>query len=101
VLSGGWLRTEGTGLALYEMIPGSSSHFGTQAETNRYAKMYRSDNLEFVVSQSIWMEGEAKFADIILPNSGRYTIRITCDGHEPKLMDADVEKSIYLGTMWL
>jgi molybdopterin guanine dinucleotide-containing S/N-oxide reductase-like protein len=43
------------------------SHFGTQAETNRYAKMYRSANLEFVVNQSIWFEGETKFADIILP----------------------------------
>jgi trimethylamine-N-oxide reductase (cytochrome c) len=36
-------------------------------DTNRYARAYRSDNLEFVVNQSIWFEGEAKFADIILP----------------------------------
>jgi molybdopterin guanine dinucleotide-containing S/N-oxide reductase-like protein len=43
------------------------SHFGTQAETDRYARMYRSENLEFVVNQSIWFEGEAKFADIIFP----------------------------------
>ena len=43
------------------------SHFGTMADSNRYARMYRSDNLEFVVNQSIWFEGEAKFADIILP----------------------------------
>ncbi|MGA7677971.1 MAG: molybdopterin-dependent oxidoreductase [Dehalococcoidia bacterium] len=43
------------------------SHIGTMAETNRYVKAYRSDNLEFVVNQSIWFEGEAKFADIILP----------------------------------
>jgi molybdopterin guanine dinucleotide-containing S/N-oxide reductase-like protein len=43
------------------------SHMGTMAETNRYANMYRSANLECVVNQSIWMEGEAKFADIILP----------------------------------
>jgi molybdopterin guanine dinucleotide-containing S/N-oxide reductase-like protein len=43
------------------------SHFGTQAETNRYAKMYRSPNLEFVVNQAIWFEGETKFADIIFP----------------------------------
>ena len=43
------------------------SHFGTMCETNRYARAYRSDNLEFVVNQSIWFEGEAKFADIILP----------------------------------
>jgi molybdopterin guanine dinucleotide-containing S/N-oxide reductase-like protein len=43
------------------------SHMGTMCETNRYATMYRSSNLEFVVNQSIWFEGEAKFADIILP----------------------------------
>jgi trimethylamine-N-oxide reductase (cytochrome c) len=43
------------------------SHFGTMTETNRYARMYRSDKLEFVVNQSIWFEGEAKFADILLP----------------------------------
>jgi trimethylamine-N-oxide reductase (cytochrome c) len=43
------------------------SHFGTMADSNRYARAYRSENLEFVVNQSIWFEGEAKFADIILP----------------------------------
>lgn len=43
------------------------SHFGTMADTNRYVKAYRSENLEFVANQSIWMEGEARFADIILP----------------------------------
>jgi molybdopterin guanine dinucleotide-containing S/N-oxide reductase-like protein len=43
------------------------SHFGTMVETNRYARAYRSNNLEFVVNQSIWFEGETKFADIILP----------------------------------
>ncbi len=43
------------------------SHFGTMNETNRYVKAYRTDSLEFVVNQSIWFEGEAKFADVILP----------------------------------
>jgi anaerobic selenocysteine-containing dehydrogenase len=43
------------------------SHVSTMTETNRYVKAYRSDNLEFVVNQSIWFEGETKFADIILP----------------------------------
>jgi molybdopterin guanine dinucleotide-containing S/N-oxide reductase-like protein len=43
------------------------SHFGTMSETDRYARMYRSEKLEFVVNQSIWFEGEAKFADVILP----------------------------------
>ena len=40
---------------------------GTMSETNRYVKAYRSENLEFVVNQSIWFEGESKFADVILP----------------------------------
>ena len=43
------------------------SHFGTMTDTNRFAHMYRSDKLEFVVNQGIWMEGETKFADVILP----------------------------------
>lgn len=43
------------------------SHIGTMCETNRYVKAYQSENLEFIVNQSIWFEGEAKFADIILP----------------------------------
>jgi len=43
------------------------SHIGTMCDTNRYARMYKSENLECVVNQSIWFEGEAKFADIILP----------------------------------
>jgi trimethylamine-N-oxide reductase (cytochrome c) len=43
------------------------SHFGTMTETNRFARAYRSENLEFVVNQSIWFEGEAKFADVLLP----------------------------------
>jgi molybdopterin guanine dinucleotide-containing S/N-oxide reductase-like protein len=43
------------------------SHFGTMADSNRYARAYQSDHLEFVVNQSIWFEGEAKFADVLLP----------------------------------
>jgi trimethylamine-N-oxide reductase (cytochrome c) len=43
------------------------SYIATMSETNRYVKSYRSPKLEIVVNQSIWMEGEAKFADIILP----------------------------------
>ncbi|MBT6200313.1 MAG: molybdopterin-dependent oxidoreductase [Bacteroidetes Order II. Incertae sedis bacterium] len=43
------------------------SFIGTGADTNRYVNMYQSDKLPFVVSQAIWMEGETKFADIILP----------------------------------
>lgn len=40
---------------------------GTMTNANRWVQMYRSDKLPCVVSQSIWFEGETKFADIILP----------------------------------
>ncbi len=40
---------------------------GTMNDSNRWVRMYRSQNLPFVVSQSIWFEGETKFADVILP----------------------------------
>ena len=43
------------------------SFFGTMQQTNRYVKAYREGKVRTVVNQSIWMEGEAKFADIILP----------------------------------
>ncbi len=40
---------------------------GTMSQTNRYVHAYRTEKLDFVVSQSIWFEGETKFADVILP----------------------------------
>ena len=43
------------------------SFIGTMTETNRYVEAYRTDRLPFVVNQSIWFEGETRFADIILP----------------------------------
>ncbi len=43
------------------------SFFGTMTETNKHVKAYREGKVPFVVSQAIWMEGEAKFADVILP----------------------------------
>ncbi|MBW1996819.1 MAG: molybdopterin-dependent oxidoreductase [Deltaproteobacteria bacterium] len=43
------------------------SFIGTMNETNRFVKAYRTERLPFVVNQSVWFEGEAKFADIILP----------------------------------
>jgi trimethylamine-N-oxide reductase (cytochrome c) len=43
------------------------SFFGTMTATNRYVKAYQNDKIPFVVNQSIWFEGEAKFADVILP----------------------------------
>jgi molybdopterin guanine dinucleotide-containing S/N-oxide reductase-like protein len=43
------------------------TNFGTLPDSSRFVRMYQSPNLEFVVNQSIWMEGEAKYADVILP----------------------------------
>jgi len=43
------------------------AYLGTMNNTNRWVKMYQSEKLPFVVSQSIWFEGETKFADVILP----------------------------------
>jgi trimethylamine-N-oxide reductase (cytochrome c) len=43
------------------------SMMGTMPDSNRHVEMYQSPELEFVVNQSIWHEGEAKFADVILP----------------------------------
>ena len=44
-----------------------NSILGTLSDANRYVEMYRSPNLEFVVNQSIWEEGDTQFADVILP----------------------------------
>jgi len=43
------------------------SHFSTVMDSNRLVRAYQSDALEFVVNQSIWDEGETRFADIVLP----------------------------------
>lgn len=53
------------------------SSFGTLSESARMIEAYRHESIECVVNQSIWMEGEAPFADIILPactNLERYDI---------------------------
>lgn len=41
--------------------------FGTMNQSNRWVQMYQSENLRFVVNQSVWNEGETRFSDIILP----------------------------------
>lgn len=61
---------------------------GTMTATNRYAKMYTHESLEFVVSQPIWFEGEVMFADLILPactNFERWDISefSNCSGYIP------------------
>jgi len=43
------------------------SHFGTTMESNRLVTALQSPELEFIVNQSIWDEGETRFADVILP----------------------------------
>ncbi len=43
------------------------SSFSTVTKSGRWVDAYRHDSIEFVVNQSIWMEGEANFADVILP----------------------------------
>jgi anaerobic selenocysteine-containing dehydrogenase len=43
------------------------SSIGTMSQSDRYASMYQTDRVECVINQSIWMEGEAPYADIIFP----------------------------------
>ena len=43
------------------------SHFSTVMDSNRLVRAYQSQELEFVVNQSIWDEGAVKFDDFILP----------------------------------
>lgn len=44
-----------------------NSTFGTIADSKRFIDSYRHPSIECVVNQSIWFEGDARFADIILP----------------------------------
>lgn len=60
-----------------------SSWFSTLTESKRMEAAYRHESIEFVVNQSIWMEGEAQFADLILPactQFERYDIGEWCNG---------------------
>jgi molybdopterin guanine dinucleotide-containing S/N-oxide reductase-like protein len=43
------------------------SYIGTMNNTNRWVKMYRTPKLEFAVNQSVYLEGEAQLADLVLP----------------------------------
>jgi hypothetical protein len=56
------------------------SILGTMNNTNRHVRMYQSPNLEFVVNQSIWFEGEARFGDIVLPASPTSSASISANG---------------------
>ncbi len=41
--------------------------FGTLPEGRRWVKAYQSPKIEFIVGQTIWMEAETPFMDIVLP----------------------------------
>jgi trimethylamine-N-oxide reductase (cytochrome c) len=41
--------------------------FGSMVKTNKWADMYQSPELEFVVNQDIHLTPEGKFADVVLP----------------------------------
>jgi molybdopterin guanine dinucleotide-containing S/N-oxide reductase-like protein len=43
------------------------SYFSTLVDTTKWARMYQSPKLEFVVNQDCWWVNETQFADIILP----------------------------------
>ncbi|MEM8921188.1 MAG: molybdopterin-dependent oxidoreductase, partial [Pseudomonadota bacterium] len=43
------------------------STFSTTSKSGRWMEAYRHESIECIVNQSIYMEGDAKFADIILP----------------------------------
>jgi len=76
-------------------------HIGTMGETNRYVKMYHSELMPIVVSQSIWFEGETPFADIILPactNFERWDISefANCAGYIPGSFSQSNHRTISL-----
>lgn len=67
-----------------------SSQIGTQSNSNRWIHVYQAEHIEFVVNQSIWFEGEAAFADVILPactNFERWDIGewASAGGYAPQL----------------
>ena len=43
------------------------SFFGTMLDTNKWAAMYKSPELEFVINQDIYFTPETRHADVILP----------------------------------
>ncbi len=60
-----------------------SSAFSTTSGSARFIESYRHDSIECVVNQSVFLEGETKFADIILPacsNLERWDIGEWCHG---------------------
>lgn len=88
-----------TPIRMYHKYGGSN--IGTMCETARYARMYYEGTLEFVVNQSIWLEGEAKYADLLLPACSsfeRWDIGETanCAGYIPGLQLQNNHRTIVL-----
>jgi len=55
---------------------------GTMLDTNKWVRMYKSSELQFVVNQDVHFHGEARFADVVLPactNLERYDIGEFCN----------------------
>jgi trimethylamine-N-oxide reductase (cytochrome c) len=44
-----------------------SAHFSTWCNTNNLVEAYQSPKIEFIVTQDLWMGGEAPFSDVLLP----------------------------------
>jgi len=44
-----------------------ASYIATMPDGNKWVRMYQSPNMEFAVCQTPWFEGEANFADVLLP----------------------------------
>ena len=64
------------------------AYIGTMTNTNRWVRMYQHANLQFVVNQSVFLEGEAQYADLLLPactNFERWDIGewANCSGYIP------------------
>ena len=53
--------------AIHMLYRYGNSTFGTISNSTRFIESYRHPSIECVVNQSIWFEGDAKFADVILP----------------------------------
>ena len=62
------------------------SIFGTMSDTNRHVEMYRSENLEFVVNQSIWHEGEANLQMLFSPPAPILNAQISQNGQRSVAM---------------
>ena len=48
------------------------NYFGTLPEGRRWMQAYQSSKIEFMVGQTIWMEAETPFMDIVLPACTHY-----------------------------